>query len=264
MLFRSVDPAEINKNIRTDASIIGDVKCVLQELNMRLEPMEHKKWITEIEQLKRRYPLTYHKGELTGTYIMEKLNEITKGNAIIVTEVGQHQMWAAQYYKYQTPRSFISSGGLGTMGYGLGAAIGAKMGCKDKTVINIAGDGCFRMNMNEIATATRYNIPVIQIVVNNHVLGMVRQWQTLFYGKRYSHTVLEDQVDFVKLAEAMGAKAYRVTKCEEFEPAVREAIELNIPVVIECQIEKDDKVFPMVAPGAPIEECFSEEDLSIK
>ncbi len=259
-----VDPAEINKNIRTDASIIGDVKCVLQELNMRLEPMEHKKWITEIEQLKRRYPLTYHKGELTGPYIMEKLNEITKGNAIIVTEVGQHQMWAAQYYKYQTPRSFISSGGLGTMGYGLGAAIGAKMGCKDKTVINIAGDGCFRMNMNEIATATRYNIPVIQIVVNNHVLGMVRQWQTLFYGKRYSHTVLEDQVDFVKLAEAMGAKAYRVTKCEEFEPAVREAIELNIPVVIECQIEKDDKVFPMVAPGAPIEECFSEEDLSIK
>ncbi len=259
-----VDPAEINKNIRTDASIIGDVKCVLQELNMRLEPMEHKKWITEVEQLKRRYPLTYHKGELTGPYIMEKLNEITKGNAIIVTEVGQHQMWAAQYYKYQTPRSFISSGGLGTMGYGLGAAIGAKMGCKDKTVINIAGDGCFRMNMNEIATATRYNIPVIQIVVNNHVLGMVRQWQTLFYGKRYSHTVLEDQVDFVKLAEAMGAKAYRVTKCEEFEPAVREAIELNIPVVIECQIEKDDKVFPMVAPGAPIEECFSEEDLSIK
>ena len=259
-----VDPAEINKNIRTDASIIGDVKYVLQELNMRLEPMEHKKWITEVEQLKRRYPLTYHKGELTGPYIMEKLNEITKGNAIIVTEVGQHQMWAAQYYKYQTPRSFISSGGLGTMGYGLGAAIGAKMGCKDKTVINIAGDGCFRMNMNEIATATRYNIPVIQIVVNNHVLGMVRQWQTLFYGKRYSHTVLEDQVDFVKLAEAMGAKAYRVTKCEEFEPAVREAIELNIPVVIECQIEKDDKVFPMVAPGAPIEECFSEEDLSIK
>ena len=259
-----VDPAEINKNIRTDASIIGDVKCVLQELNMRLEPMEHKKWITEVEQLKRRYPLTYHKGELTGPYIMEKLNEITKGNAIIVTEVGQHQMWAAQYYKYQTPRSFISSGGLGTMGYGLGAAIGAKMGCKDKTVINIAGDGCFRMNMNEIATATRYNIPVIQIVVNNHVLGMVRQWQTLFYGKRYSHTVLEDQVDFVKLAEAMGAKAYRVTKCEEFEPAVREAIELNIPVVIECQIEKDDKVFPMVAPGAPIEECFFVEDLSIK
>ena len=259
-----VDPAEINKNIRTDASIIGDVKCVLQELNMRLEPMEHKKWITEVEQLKRRYPLTYHKGELTGPYIMEKLNEITKGNAIIVTEVGQHQMWAAQYYKYQTPRSFISSGGLGTMGYGLGAAIGAKMGCKDKTVINIAGDGCFRMNMNEIATATRYNIPVIQIVVNNHVLGMVRQWQTLFYGKRYSHTVLEDQVDFVKLAEAMGAKAYRVTKCEEFEPAVREAIELNIPVVIECQIEKDDKVFPMLAPAATIGECFSEEDLSIK
>ncbi len=259
-----VDPAEINKNIKTNASVIGDVKCVLQELNMRLEPMSHKKWITEVDELKRRYPLSYHKGELTGPYIIEKLNEITKGNAIIVTEVGQHQMWAAQYYKYQSPRSFISSGGLGTMGYGLGAAIGAKMGCKDKTVINIAGDGCFRMNMNEIATATRYNIPIIQVVVNNHVLGMVRQWQTLFYGKRYSNTILEDQVDFVKLAEAMGAKAYRVTKCEELEPAVREAIELNVPVVIECQIEKDDKVFPMVAPGAPIEECFSEEDLSVK
>ncbi len=259
-----VDPAEINKNIKTNASVIGDVKCVLQELNMRLEPMSHKKWITEVDELKRRYPLSYHKGELTGPYIIEKLNEITKGNAIIVTEVGQHQMWAAQYYKYQSPRSFISSGGLGTMGYGLGAAIGAKMGCKDKTVINIAGDGCFRMNMNEIATATRYNIPIIQVVVNNHVLGMVRQWQTLFYGKRYSNTILEDHVDFVKLAEAMGAKAYRVTKCEELEPAVREAIELNVPVVIECQIEKDDKVFPMVAPGAPIEECFSEEDLSVK
>ncbi|MCI6676303.1 MAG: biosynthetic-type acetolactate synthase large subunit [Clostridiales bacterium] len=259
-----VDPAEINKNIKTDASIIGDVRCVLQELNMRLEPLKHERWIKEIDELKRRYPMTYHKGELTGPYIIEKLNEITKGNAIVVTEVGQHQMWAAQYFKYQTPRSFISSGGLGTMGYGLGAAIGAKMGCKDKTVINIAGDGCFRMNMNEIATATRYNIPIIQIVINNHVLGMVRQWQTLFYGKRYSHTILEDHVDFVKLAEAMGAKAYRVTTCEELEPAVREAIELNIPVVIECQIEKDDKVFPMVAPGASIEECFSEEDLSVK
>lgn len=173
-------------------------------------------------------------------------------------------MWAAQYYKYKKPRSFISSGGLGTMGYGLGAALGAKMGCKDRPVFNIAGDGCFRMNMNEIATATRYNIPIIQVVLNNHVLGMVRQWQTLFYGKRYSNTILEDQVDFVKLAEAMGAKAYRITKCEEVEPVLREAMELNIPVVIDCVIGKDDKVFPMVAPGAPIEECFAEEDLSSK
>lgn len=256
-----VDPAEINKNIRTDASIIGDVKCVLQELNMRLEPMEHKKWITEVEQLKRRYPLTYHKGELTGPYIMEKLNEITKGNAIIVTEVGQHQMWAAQYYKYQTPRSLISSGGLGTMGYGLGAAIGAKMGCKDKTVINIAGDGCFRMNMNEIATAARNRLPLIEVIVNNHVLGMVRQWQTLFYGKRYSNTVLTDGVDFVKMAEAMGAVGIRVTKKEEFEPALRKAIELNCTVVLDCIIGADDKVFPMVPAGAAIEEAFDQNDL---
>lgn len=149
------------------------------------------------------------------------------------------------------------------MGYGLGAAMGAKMGVKDKVVINIAGDGCFRMNFNEIATATRYNIPIIQIVLNNHVLGMVRQWQTLFYGKRYSHTELNDQVDFVKIAEGMGAKAYRVTSKEEFEPVLREAIALNVPVVIDCQIHCDDKVFPMVSPGAPIEEVFDAEDLKI-
>lgn len=171
-------------------------------------------------------------------------------------------MWAAQYFKYRKPRTLITSGGLGTMGYGLGASLGAKLANRDKTVFNIAGDGCFRMNMNEIATATRYNIPIIQIVMNNHVLGMVRQWQTLFYGQRYSATVLEDSVDFVKLAEAMGAKAYRVTSCEEFEPVVREAISLNIPVVIECVIGKDEKVFPMVAPGAAIADCFSEEDLA--
>ena len=158
----------------------------------------------------------------------------------------------------------LTSGGLGTMGYGLGASLGAKMGRKDKTVINIAGDGCFRMNMNEIATATRHNIPIIQVVINNHVLGRVRQWQTLFYGKRYSATVLNDAVDFVKLSEAMGAKAYRVTKKEEFEPVLREAIELNIPVVIDCQIDSDDKVWPMVAPGAAIAEAFSEEDLENK
>ena len=158
----------------------------------------------------------------------------------------------------------LTSGGLGTMGYGLGASLGAKMGRKDKTVFNIAGDGCFRMNMNEIATATRYNIPVIQVVLNNHVLGMVRQWQTLFYGQRYSATVLNDAVDFVKLAEAMGAKAYRVTKKEELEPVLKEAMELNIPVVIDCQIDCDDKVFPMVAPGAAISECFAEEDLNKK
>ena len=173
-------------------------------------------------------------------------------------------MWAAQYIKYRKPRTLITSGGLGTMGYGLGASLGAKVGMPDKTVINIAGDGCFRMNMNEIATATRYNIPIIQVIFNNHVLGMVRQWQTLFYGRRYSQTILNDKVDFVKLAEAMGAKAFRITKKEEVEPVLKEALSLNEPVVIDCIIDNDDKVWPMVAPGAAIEECFNEDDIKEK
>ncbi len=259
-----VDPAEINKNIQTHASIIGDAKVILRKLNARLDPMNHEEWLSHIDRLKDMYPLRYNKELLTGPYIMEKIYEVTGGDAIISTDVGQHQMWAAQYYKYKRPRQLLTSGGLGTMGYGLGAAIGAKMGCKEKTVINIGGDGCFRMNMNEIATATRYNIPIIQVIFNNHVLGMVRQWQTLFYGKRYSQTELYDQVDFVKVSEGLGAKAYRVTKKEDFEPVLREAISLNIPVVIDCQIGSDDKVFPMVPAGKPIEDAFDEIDLRIE
>ena len=258
-----VDPAEIDKNVKTYASVIGDVKTILKKLNARLDPVNHDEWLAHIDRVKDMYPLRYDKNLLTGPYVVEQIYELTQGDAIITTEVGQHQMWAAQFYKYKHPRTFVTSGGLGTMGYGLGAALGAKMGCKDKTVINIAGDGCFRMNMNEIATATRYNIPVIQVVLNNHVLGMVRQWQTLFYGKRYSHTVLNDAVDFVKVAEGMGAKAYRVTSKEEFMPVLKEAIGLNIPVVIDCQIHCDDKVFPMVSPGAPIQDAFDENDLKI-
>ena len=264
ILQLDVDPAEINKNIMTDASVIGDVKVILRKLNARLDPINHDQWIAHVERLKDMYPLRYNKDVLTGPYIMEKIYEVTEGEAIISTDVGQHQMWAAQYYKYKRPRQLLTSGGLGTMGYGLGAAIGAKMGCKDKTVINIGGDGCFRMNMNEIATATRYNIPIIQVIFNNHVLGMVRQWQTLFYGMRYSQTVLNDQVDFVKVAEGLGAKAYRVTTKEELEPVLREAISLNVPVVIDCQIGTDDKVFPMVPAGKPIEEAFDEIDLRIE
>ena len=251
-----IDPAEINKNIRVDACVIGDVKEILKRINNKLNKLEHKEWIDKIADMKAQFPLKYNQDVLTGPYIIEKIYEITGGDAIITTEVGQHQMWAAQYYKYSKPRTLLSSGGLGTMGYGLGASIGAKMGCRDKTVINVAGDGCFRMNMNEIATATRYNIPIIEVIINNHVLGMVRQWQTLYYGERYSFTVLDDMVDFVKVAEGMGAKAYKVTTKEEFEVALKEAIELNIPCVLDCQIEKNDKVFPMVSPGASLADTF--------
>ena len=264
-----VDSAEINKNIRTDASVVGDLKVVLRKLNARLDPINHDEWIAHIERLKEMYPLRYDKNVLTGPYVIETINDLTKDkDAIIVTEVGQHQMWAAQFYKYRKPRTLLTSGGLGTMGYGLGASLGAKMGCGDEghpdtLVFNIAGDGCFRMNMNEIATAVRYNIPVIQVVINNHVLGMVRQWQTLFYGQRYSHTILNDAVDFVKLAEAMGAAAYRVDKKEDLRPVLEEAMKLGKPVVIDCQINCDDKVYPMVSPGAAIHEAFDDIDLKI-
>ncbi len=259
-----VDPAEVNKNVVVDCSIIGDIKEVLIRLNGMIEQLDHKDWLETIYKLKEKHPLKYRQDILTGPYILGKLYDLTEGDAILTTEVGQHQMWAAQYYKYKSPRTFITSGGLGTMGYGLGACIGAKVGMPDKNVINIAGDGCFRMNMNEIATATRYNIPIIQIVFNNHVLGMVRQWQTLFYNKRYSYTTLKDKVDFVKLAEAMGAKAYRISKKEEVEPVLKEVLSLNEPVVIDCIIDLDEKVWPMVAPGAAIDEIFSEEDIEKK
>jgi acetolactate synthase-1/2/3 large subunit len=259
-----VDAAEINKNIRTDASVIGDALEILKRINALLDQCNHSEWIQHVEELKADYPMKYNTDRLNGPLIMEKIFEVTGGDAIISTDVGQHQMWAAQHYKYKKPRTLLTSGGLGTMGYGLGAAIGAKVGCRDKIVINIAGDGCFRMNMNELATAARYNIPVIEVIFDNHVLGMVRQWQDLFYGKRYSATVLDDSVDYVKLAEAMGIKAYTITKPEEIVPVFEEAISLNIPVLIECQLNRDDKVFPMVSPGAPISEAFDREDLDKK
>lgn len=257
-----IDIAEMNKNVMIDEGVVGDIKETLTLVNERLEQQNHDGWIQKIQEYKEKYPLTYHTESLTGPFVIEEIYRQTKGDAVIVTEVGQHQMWAAQYYKYSKPRTLLTSGGLGTMGYGLGASLGAKMGCPKKTVVNIAGDGCFRMNMNEIATATRYNIPIIQVVINNHVLGMVRQWQTLFYGQRYSSTVLNDKVNFVKLTEAMGAKAFLATTKEEFETAFAEALGYNGPVVIECQIDPDDKVWPMVAPGAPIAEAFDENDLT--
>ena len=259
-----VDVAEMNKNVMISAGVVGDIKVVLDRLNERLEQQDHAEWVTKIQEYKEKYPLVYHKDVLSGPFVVEEIYRQTKGEAIISTEVGQHQMWAAQFYKYTKPRTFLTSGGLGTMGYGLGAALGAKSGREDKVVVNIAGDGCFRMNMNEIATAVRHNIPVIQVVINNHVLGMVRQWQNLFYGQRYSATVLNDAVDFVKLAEAMGAEGIRATTQEEFKSAFEKAMNLGRPVVIDCQIDSHDKVWPMVAPGAAISEAFDEADLKNK
>ncbi len=259
-----VDPAEINKNIVVDCSVIGDVKEVLKRMNTKIEDHNHDEWLAYVHGMVEKYPLRYNEDILTGPYVVEEIYKVTGGDAIITTEVGQHQMWAAQFYKYKKPHTFITSGGLGTMGYGLGASLGAKVGRPEKTVINIAGDGCFRMNMNEIATASRYNIPIIQVVINNHVLGMVRQWQTLFYGTRYSNTILNDAVDFVKLAEAMGAVGIRVTKKEEVAPALEKAMSLGRPVVIDCVIDQDDKVFPMVPAGDSIENVFDQEDLAKK
>ena len=261
ILHIDIDAAEVNKNIRTDAAIIGDLKTVLKELNSKLTQQSHPEWVAEIKVLKEKYPLKYESDKLTCPYVIEELDRITEGKAIVSTDVGQHQMWAAQYYRYTEPRTFLTSGGLGTMGYGLGACIGAKVGRPDKICVNIAGDGCFRMNLNELATASRYNIPIIQIVINNHVLGVVRQWQTLFYGKRYSQTILTDKVDFVKVSEGLGCEAIRVTKREEVAPAIEKAIALKKPVVIECVIEEDDKVFPMVPAGAAISDAFDAEDL---
>ena len=262
ILQLDVDAAEIDKNVQVDASIVGDVRESLRRILEKLpEDIPHTEWIEHIQEMKAKYPLSYDHSQLTGPYIIEKLYELTNGEAIISTDVGQHQMWAAQYYKYKEPRTFLTSGGLGTMGYGLGAAIGAKMGCPDKIVVNIGGDGCFRMNMNEIATAVRCRKPLIQIVMNNHVLGMVRQWQTLFYGHRYSHTVLDDAVDFVKIAEGMGAKAIRITKMEEVEPVLKEALNSDGTVVLDCWIDQDLSVFPMVPAGANLDDVFDEEDM---
>ena len=255
-----IDAAEINKNIRVDAGIVGDLKTVLKKLNGMLSKREHPEWMNTIAKMQESYPLKYDASRLSCPYVMETIDKVTGGEALITTDVGQHQMWAAQYYRYTSPRTFLSSGGLGTMGYGLGACIGAQVGQPDKICITIAGDGCFRMNMNELATAGRYHIPIIQVVINNHVLGMVRQWQTLFYGKRYSQTVLNDGVDFCKVAEGLGCAAIRVTEKEALQPALEKAIALKAPVLIECVIPEDDKVFPMVPAGAPISEVFDGDD----
>ena len=262
ILHIDVDPAEINKNIKVDYAVIGDLKKILGRVNARLAKQSHTDWLRYTRQLCESYPLNYNRTRLTCPLVIEKLDELTGGNAILTTDVGQHQMWAAQYYTYSKPRTLLSSGGLGTMGYGIGAAIGAKIAFPHRTVINIGGDGCFRMNMNELATASRYDIPIIEIVIDNRALGMVRQWQTLYYGARYSATVIKDKVDYCKVAEGLGCRSINVTTIEELEPALREALASKEPILVNCVIEEDDKVFPMVSPGASIEEAFDESDMA--
>ena len=256
-----VDPAEINKNIQTDVAVIGDVKEILKKINEKMPQLSHPLWLEHVAELKEKYPLFYSYEGLSGPWMIEEIYRQKKDDVIILAEVGQHQMWAAQYFQYSKPRTFLTSGGLGTMGFGLGASIGAQIGNPDKQVINIAGDGCFRMNMNELATAVRQELPLIEIIVNNSVLGMVHQWQGLFYEKRYSHTVLKDPVDYVKLAEAMGAEAVRVTTREEFTEAFAKALESKVPFVMDCVVNSDDNVWPMVAPGKAISDVVDETDI---
>ncbi|MGG7059406.1 biosynthetic-type acetolactate synthase large subunit [Clostridium nigeriense] len=257
-----VDPAEINKNVKVDAFVVGDLKIVLQRLIPLLKEKKNAEWLEKMRELKAiNIEETSETGELTPEFLFRKLSELDDGSFVITTEVGQHQMWTSQFFKFKTPRTFISSGGLGTMGYGLGASIGAQMALKDKQVINIAGDGSFGMNCNELATAAKNKLPIIVIIVNNNSLGMVRQWQNFFYEGRYSSTTLNSTTDFVKVAEAFGGKGYRVFEKEELVPVLKEALEYKGPVVIDYVIHNDKKVFPMVAPGAPINEIISEEDV---
>ena len=257
-----IDPAEINKNVKVDSFIVGDLKIVLQRLIPLLKEKKNEDWLEKMRELKAlNMEETSDTGELTPEFLFRKLSELDDGSFVLTTEVGQHQMWASQFFKFKTPRTFISSGGLGTMGYGLGASIGAQMALKDKQVINIAGDGSFGMNCNELATVAKNNLPIIVIILNNNSLGMVRQWQNFFYEGRYSSTTLNRATDFVKVAEAFGCKGYRVLEKEELLPVLKEALEYKGPVVIDYVIHNDKKVFPMVAPGAPINEIISEEDV---
>ena len=255
-----VDEAEVNKNIHVAAALIGDAGQILSCLAESLEQQHHREWLSEIQRRKEQFPLQVGEG-LTGPRVIRELDALTPDDAIIVTEVGQHQMWAAQHYCYRSPRTYLTSGGLGTMGFGLGAAIGAQSAMPERVVVNVAGDGCFRMNMNELATVAREELPLIELIVNNHALGMVRQWQTLFYEKRYSSTVLRDHVDYCKIAEAMGIRAYCVTSVEELRAALSEAVASRKPAVLDVCIDSDEKVFPMCPPGADLKEVFDETDL---
>lgn len=258
VLHIDVDPAEINKNIKVDACIVGDLKVALKKLIPLVEQKNNDEWLKSIDRLKVKN-ITVPNNITTPELLFEKLNELNvDGNFVISTEVGQHQMWTANYFKFKKPRTFITSGGLGTMGYGLGAAIGAQTGRMDRQVINIAGDGSFGMNCNEFVTAVKNNLPLIEIVINNNCLGMVRQWQTLFYEERYSETTLNRPTDYVKLAEAFGGKGFRVTKAEELEEVLEQALMEKGPVLIDYLVDTDKKAYPMVAPGAPINQIITE------
>ncbi|HYE82730.1 MAG TPA: biosynthetic-type acetolactate synthase large subunit [Clostridia bacterium] len=254
-----IDPEEFGKNIDIKIPLCGDVKQYLKLLLERVEEKQPGVWNKQIQDWKKAYAVNYKSnGTLNPHYLISKIYELTKGKSIVTTEVGQNQMWTAQYYPFTEPRAFITSGGLGTMGYGLGAAIGAAVGRPDRRVINMAGDGSFKMNLAELSTISKYKLPIIQVVFNNNSLGMVRQWQKIFYNERYSHTSLGDEVSFTKLANAFGIQAMRITEDEEVEKAMKKALRMNEPVVIECMIHPNDLVLPMVPAGEPINECIDD------
>ncbi len=260
-----IDPTSISKNVAVDIPIVGNAKQVLEEMNGMLRKdgrlkafhKESEDWKLQIKQWREANPLTYkHDGKLKPQCVIEKLHEITKGEAIITTEVGQHQMWTAQFYKFTRPRTFVTSGGLGTMGYGFPAAIGAKIGMPGMPVIDVAGDGSIQMNIQELATAVQYNVNVVVAILNNNYLGMVRQWQSLFYGKRYSHTDMSHKPDFVKLADAYGAKGYVVDSEKDVIPVFKEALKSKLPVLIDFHVEEEEDVYPMVPSGAALKKML--------
>jgi len=272
-----IDPSTIRKNVKVDIPVVGDVKMVLNELLQLVKPRKHTDWLNKIRQWKVKYPLKYHQnGKIKPQYVVEKIYELTHGNAIVATEVGQNQMWAAQYYQFSQPRTFLSSGGLGTMGYGLPAALGAQIAHPNKTVFNIAGDGSIQMNIQELATAASYGLPVKIAILNNGYLGMVRQWQELFYDERYSATCMNRQIkcpphcngkgdgvdcppfipDFVAVAEAYGITGIRVMESKQVVPALKKALEIDGPVLIEFMVDKKANVYPMVPSGAALDQML--------
>ncbi len=256
-----IDPAEIDKNILVDSKLCGDARLIMEQLLENLPQQHHEEWMKQVDAWQQEYPLVQKNGETdypTPQYVLETLDRLTDGEAILTTEVGQHQMWAAQFYRFRHTRQFLSSGGLGTMGYGLGACIGAQLACPEKQVINIAGDGSFHMNCNELSTASKYGIPVIELLFNNQVLGMVRQWQKLFYGGRFSQTTLEKKTNYELLAQAFGVQAMTIRTKEDVEPVLTAALQAEGPVLINCLTDPDCNVLPMVPAGASAEEPLLE------